>query len=372
MGWEQSPLEGMVMSVDFWRDRPVFVTGHTGFKGAWLSLWLELLGAKVFGYSLSVSTEPSLFELIKSDHLTSITGDICNLEQLTEAMRTAQPQIVMHLAAQSLVRESYKNPMETYATNVMGTVNLLEAVRQVGNVKAVIIVTSDKCYENQEWLWGYRESEPMGGYDPYSSSKGCAELVTAAYRNSFFNVSNYAEHGVGIASVRAGNVIGGGDWASDRLIPDIIRAWHRHQQVVIRYPQATRPWQHVLEPLSGYLNLAEKLYGDGVCYSGAWNFGSDESDAKPVGWIVAEMARLWGEGATWTQETITQPHEAHYLKLDCAKAKHHLNWHPQLDVKTALSWVVDWAKAWQSGADMRDFTANQIMAFGHSSLLNDR
>ncbi len=357
----------MVITADFWRDKTVFVTGHTGFKGAWLCLWLELLGAKVFGYSLSVPTKPSLFELIKSDRLDSGTDDIRDLNKLTQAIREAQPEIVIHMAAQSLVRESYKNPVETYGTNVMGTVNVLEAVRQVGNVKAVVIVTSDKCYENQEWLWGYRESEPMGGYDPYSSSKGCAELVTTAYRNSFFNPSDYAQHGVGIASARAGNVIGGGDWASDRLIPDIIRAWHTEQKVIIRYPQAIRPWQHVLEPLSGYLTLAENLYRDGISYSGAWNFGSNESDAKPVGWIVAEMAKMWGDKADWTQETQNQPHEAHYLKLDCAKAKHHLNWQPRLDVKTALNWVVEWAKAWKTGADMREFTANQIIEFARIS-----
>lgn len=357
----------MAITSDFWRDKTVFVTGNTGFKGAWLCLWLELLGAKVWGYSLSVPTEPSLFELIKSDRITYVTGDVCDLDKLTQSMQTAQPEIVLHLAAQSLVRESYKSPVETYATNVMGTVNVLEAVRQVGNIKAVIIVTSDKCYENQEWLWGYRESEPMGGYDPYSSSKGCAELVTAAYRNSFFNPRNYTQHGVGIASVRAGNVIGGGDWASDRLIPDIIKAWHTNQKVIIRYPQAIRPWQHVLEPLSGYLTLAENLYRDGVNYGGAWNFGANDCDAKPVGWIVAEMAKLWGDGATWTHETQNQPHEAHYLKLDCAKAKHYLNWQPQLDVKTALSWVVDWVKAWEANANMREFTANQIRAFSKNS-----
>ena len=357
----------MVISADFWRDKNVLVTGHTGFKGAWLSLWLDLLGANVSGYSLSVPTDPSLFELIKSDRLTSVTGDIRNFDELTQAMRKAQPEIVIHMAAQSLVRESYKNPVETYATNVMGTANLLESVRLMDNVKAVIIVTSDKCYENQEWLWGYRESEPMGGYDPYSSSKGCAELVTAAYRNSFFNPSDYAQHGVGIASARAGNVIGGGDWASDRLIPDIIRAWHNQQKVIIRYPQAIRPWQHVLEPLSGYLTLAENLYNDGVSYSGGWNFGSNDTDAKPVGWIVTEMAKIWGDGAAWIQETQNQPHEAHYLKLDCAKAKHYLNWQPKLDIRTALSWVVDWAKAWETGADMRKFTANQIVEFSRIS-----
>lgn len=353
----------MVRSENFWQDKTVFVTGHTGFKGSWLCLWLELLGAKVFGYSLSVPTEPNLFELVKGDRLTSTIADVCNLEQLTQAIQAAQPEIVIHMAAQSLVRESYKNPVTTYATNIMGTVNVLEAVRQVGHVKAVIIVTSDKCYENQEWLWGYRESEPMGGYDPYSSSKGCAELVTEAYRNSFFNPSTYTQHGVGVASVRAGNVIGGGDWASDRLIPDIVKAWHNDQKVVIRYPQAIRPWQHVLEPLSGYLSLAVNLYEDGVKYGGAWNFGSNDYDAKPVGWIVAEMARLWGDRADWIQEIQNQPHEAHYLKLDCAKAKHYLNWQPKLDVTTALSWVVDWAKAWKAAANMREFTINQIIEF---------
>jgi CDP-glucose 4,6-dehydratase len=261
------------------------------------------------------------------------------------------------------VRESYKNPAETYAVNVMGTVNVLEAVRQVGGVKALVNVTSDKCYENREWVWGYREHEALGGYDPYSNSKGCSELVTSAYRNSFFHPKDYSQHGVGIATARAGNVIGGGDWSSDRLIPDILKAWQTGQKVVIRYPHAVRPWQHVLEPLSGYLTLAEHLYSDGASYGGAWNFGPNESDAQTVGWIVEQMANLWGKEADWVQETSLQPHEANYLKLDCSKARSQLKWQPKLDVKTALAWVIDWTKSLQSGANMRDITAHQINQF---------
>ncbi len=352
------------MNTDFWQRKKVLITGHTGFKGGWLSLWLQTLGAEVIGYSLSAPTQPCLFDLARvGDRMTSIVGDICDLSHLVQIMKTHQPEIVIHMAAQALVRESYKSPVETYAVNVMGTVNVLEAVRQSESVKALVNVTSDKCYDNQEWVWGYRESEAIGGYDPYSSSKGCAELVTAAYRNSFFADSDYNKHGVGIATARAGNVIGGGDWASDRLIPDILKAWQSGEKVVIRYPQAMRPWQHVLEPLSGYLTLAEHLYRDGASYGGAWNFGPNESDAQTVGWIVEQMANLWGNEVCWTRENLVQPHEAHYLKLDCSKARSQLKWQPKLDIKTALAWVIDWTKALQSGADMKDITINQIKQF---------
>lgn len=352
------------MTVDFWQDKKVLLTGHTGFKGSWLSVWLQMLGAKVIGYSLPAPTQPSLFDLVQvGDRMTSIVGDVRDLDHLVKTIKNYQPEIVIHMAAQALVRESYKNPAETYAVNVLGTVNVLEAVRQVGGVKALVNVTSDKCYENREWVWGYRENEALGGYDPYSSSKGCSELVTSAYRNSFFHPKDYVQHGVGMATARAGNVIGGGDWASDRLIPDILKAWQTGQKVVIRYPQAIRPWQHVLEPLSGYLTLAEHLYNDGAGYGGAWNFGPHESDAQPVGWIVEQMANLWGQEADWLQETSLQPHEANYLKLDCSKARSQLKWQPKLDVKTALTWVVDWTKSLQSGANMRDITTHQINQF---------
>lgn len=354
----------MVISSNFWQDKKVFITGHTGFKGSWLTLWLELLGAKVTGYSLSIPTNPSLFELTQTDsQVTSVMGDVRDLPRLLEVMESIKPDIVIHMAAQPLVRESYKNPVDTYSTNVMGTVNLLEAVRLVHGVKAVVNVTSDKCYENREWVWGYREDEPMGGYDPYSNSKGCSELVTSAYYRSFFSKEDYDYHGVALASARAGNVIGGGDWANDRLIPDIIRAWQNNEKVVIRYPQAIRPWQHVLEPLSGYLTLAQCLYEKGVNYSGAWNFGPNDSDAKPVGWVVDEMAKRWGNEVGWLQETQTQPHEAHYLKLDCSKARNYLKWQPRLNINTTLTWVVEWTKSWEKGENMREFTANQIRQF---------
>jgi len=351
------------MNTDFWQRKKVLITGHTGFKGGWLSLWLQTLGAEVIGYSLSAPTQPCLFDLARvGDRMTSVIGDIRDLPHLMQVMKTYRPEIVIHMAAQALVRESYKSPVETYAVNVMGSVNVLEAVRQVESVKALVNVTSDKCYDNQEWVWGYRESEAIGGYDPYSSSKGCAELVTAAYRNSFFHPAD-SKHRVGIATARAGNVIGGGDWASDRLIPDILKAWQSGEKVVIRYPQAMRPWQHVLEPLSGYLTLAEHLYRDGASYGGAWNFGPNESDAQTVGWIVEQMANLWGNEVCWTRENLVQPHEAHYLKLDCSKARSQLKWQPKLDIKTALAWVIDWTKALQSGADMKDITINQIKQF---------
>lgn len=364
MGIWKCSMEGMVMIPEFWQDKKVLVTGHTGFKGSWLSIWLQILGAKVVGYSLPAPTQPCLFDLAQvGDRMTSIIGDVRDLDHLVQIMKTYKPEIVIHMAAQALVRESYKHPIETYAVNVMGTVNVLDAVRQVGEVKAFINVTSDKCYENQEWVWGYRESEAMGGYDPYSSSKGCSELVTSAYRNSFFHPANYEQHGTGIATARAGNVIGGGDWASDRLIPDIIKAWQTGQKFLIRYPHAIRPWQHVLEPLAGYLTLAEHLYIDGRNYSGAWNFGPNESDAQTVAWIVEQMANLWDGNVGWEQEALPQPHEANYLKLDCSKARSQLKWRPKLDVYTALLWVIDWSNALQAESNMREFTIDQINQF---------
>ncbi len=364
MGKRKGTLENMVIDASFWAGKTIFLTGHTGFKGGWLSLWLQALGAKVVGYSLSPPTNPSLFEVARiAEGMTSIEGDIRDLARLAAAMVKHQPEIVIHMAAQPLVRYSYQNPVETYSTNVMGTVNLLEAVRQAGSVKAVVNITSDKCYDNREWIWGYRENEPMGGYDPYSSSKGCAELVASAYRNSYFNPKEFDRHGVGLASVRAGNVIGGGDWAEDRLIPDIMRAIIQGKPVHIRNPHAIRPWQHVLEPLAGYLQLAQKLREDGPAYGEGWNFGPNDEDAKPVLWIVEHLTKKWGEGASWVQDGGDHPHEAHYLKLDCSKAKARLDWKPRWNIDGALSAIVDWHHAHNAGKDMREVTLQQIATY---------
>jgi CDP-glucose 4,6-dehydratase len=354
----------MAMTPYFWRGKRVFLTGHTGFKGSWMSLWLQSLGAEVTGYALQPPTDPSLFTIAEvGEGMKSILADIRDLPALQQAMQAARSDIVIHMAAQPLVRQSYQNPVETYGTNVMGTVHLLEAVRHSPSVKAVLNITSDKCYENREWVWAYRENEPMGGYDPYSNSKGCSELVSAAYRSSFFNASSYAQHGVAIATVRAGNVIGGGDWAKDRLIPDILAAFEANKPVRIRHPYAIRPWQHVLEPLRGYLALAERLYQHGPDYADAWNFGPNEEDAKPVAWIVETMADLWGQGAAWQIDAGEQPHEAAYLKLDISKARSHLNWHPALGLEQALELIVDWAQARKTGADMRRHTLAQIHSY---------
>lgn len=357
------------MKPEFWRGKRVFLTGHTGFKGSWLALWLQSLGAQVTGYALPAPTHPSLFDIARvADGMDSVIADIRDLATLQQAMQSAQPEIVIHMAAQPLVRESYRNPVDTYATNVMGTVNLLEAVRHTPGVKAVVNITTDKCYENREWVWGYRENEPMGGYDPYSNSKGCAELVSAAYRSSFFNPKDYERHGVAVATVRAGNVIGGGDWAQDRLIPDILAAFEASTPVHIRNPHAIRPWQHVLEPLRGYLTLAERLFEQGAAYAEAWNFGPRDDDAKPVGWIVEQLASLWGAGSSWQIDAGDHPHEAHYLKLDISKARSLLDWHPALNLQQALELIIAWTQARLSGQDMRQQTLNQIQAYqAHSN-----
>jgi CDP-glucose 4,6-dehydratase len=416
VGLGQSALENLVMNPGFWKDKRVLVTGHTGFKGGWLCLWLQQLGAKVVGYSLEPPSRPSLFELAKvSEGMMSLHGDVRDLESMTTVMQKHRPEIVIHMAAQSLVRYSYGHPVETYATNVMGTVNVLEAARRSGGVRAILIVTSDKCYENREREQGYRENDPMGGHDPYSSSKGCAELVTAAYRNSYFkepmdehpkkNVpspfmgegqdggelhrgfesshphpnpppsrgrglnqgfldeSGAPQRTVAIASARAGNVIGGGDWAEDRLLPDIVRAFTQRQPVAIRRADAVRPWQHVLEPLHGYMRLVEMLWNLGRACAEAWNFGPDESDAKPVSWIADRLASLWGEGAAWKRDSAPQAHEAGYLKLDSAKAKSRLGWRPALTLDQALEWSVAWYKAHRNREDMRRHTLDQIARY---------
>ncbi len=357
----------------FWQNKRVFVTGHTGFKGSWLSLWLQHMGAKVKGYSLTPPTEPNLFQVANvAEGMASEIGDIRDDQQLLKSISTFKPEIVFHLAAQPLVRLSYSEPVETYSTNVMGTVYILEAVRQVGGVKALINITSDKCYDNKEWVWGYREHEAMGGYDPYSNSKGCAELVTASYRNSFFNPAKYAQHGTAVATVRAGNVIGGGDWALDRIVPDILRAFTASKLLVIRNPTAIRPWQHVLEPLSGYLLLAEKLYDAEGKYAESWNFGPNESDATSVQNIVEKIKLLWGErsGGQLLDET-KHPHEAHYLKLDCSKAKMQLGWWPRWSLDTTLDYIVKWHQAWLSGEKMRHYTINEINDYMNTKNLDN-
>ena len=347
-----------------WENKKVFLTGHTGFKGAWLSIWLDSLGAKVTGYALKPPTEPSLFKLCRLDkRVKSHIGDVRDAAKLKKALLAAKPEIVIHMAAQPLVRESYRTPAETYATNVMGAVNMFEAVRACPSVKSVVNVTTDKCYENKEHLRGYKEGEPLGGYDPYSSSKACSELVTSAYRNSFFNPAEYKKHGVAVASARAGNVIGGGDWAADRLIPDMIRAALKGEKVRIRNPYAIRPWQHVLEPLAGYLRLAELLYTHGPRYGEAWNFGPDAGDAKDVEWIVKRMFSAWPEAAGYVIDKGRHPHEAHSLKLDSSKARLELGWTPRWHVGQAIDKIVSWTRAYQNGDEMLQVCLEQIRGY---------
>lgn len=357
-------MEGLGMNPAFWHGKRILLTGNTGFKGSWLSLWLQSMGAHVVGYALAPPTHPSLFEVAGvGKGMTSVIGDIRDLAKLQAVFADHRPEIVIHMAAQALVRSSYQNPVETYSTNVMGTVHLLEAVRNTPGVKAVVNVTTDKCYENREWNWGYRENEPMGGFDPYSNSKGCAELVSSAYRSSFFNASHHAQHGVALATARAGNVIGGGDWALDRLIPDILGAFEQGRMVDIRHPHAIRPWQHVLEPLRGYLTLAERLFEEGPGFAEGWNFGPNDEDARPVAWIVEQMAALWGSDAQWRIDAGAHPHEATYLKLDISKARSRLAWHPALRLDAALALIIDWSKQRLAGADMRQLTLAQIHTY---------
>ncbi|WP_297496877.1 CDP-glucose 4,6-dehydratase [Ferrovum sp.] len=352
------------MNADFWAGKRVFLTGHTGFKGSWLSLWLQSLGAELTGCALPPPTAPSLYEAAQvGEGMRSIMADIRDLPTLQTAMQDTAPEIVIHMAAQSRVRHSYIDPVETYSTNVMGTVHLLEAVRHTPSVKAVVIITTDKCYENREWLWGYRENEPMGGYDPYSNSKGCVELVSSAYRLSFFNANTYAQHGVAVATARSGNVIGGGDWSPDRLIPDILAAFESEKIAMIRNPQAIRPWLHVLEPLRGYLTLAERLYESGPMDAEGWNFGCWDDDVQPVGWIAQKMADLWGGGARWQTDDRDYPHESAILKLDISKAKSRLGWYPVLPLEEALGLIIDWSRQRQAGVDIRKLTLGQINVY---------
>jgi CDP-glucose 4,6-dehydratase len=353
-------MEGLeIRKVDhsFWNGKKVFVTGHTGFKGSWLCIWLNQMGSTVKGYSLEPQTNPSLYELANIGNVVeSEIGDIRNLEHLSKSMIDFDPDILIHMAAQPLVRLSYIEPVETYTINVIGTVNVLEAARKCKNLKSIVSVTTDKCYENKEWFWGYRENEAMGGYDPYSSSKGCAELVTSAYRNSFFNENESAS----IASARAGNVIGGGDWATDRLIPDVLRAFNNSETVTIRNPLATRPWQHVLEPLSGYLMLAENLFINGKDFEGAWNFGPKDEDCKNVQWILDKMVHLWKGRATWSLDNNPQPHEARFLKLDCSKANTLLKWEPIWPIESVLGLIYEWNSAYISNQDLYNRCVEEI------------
>ena len=351
----------------FWKDRKVFITGHTGFKGSWLSLWLNELGAHVTGYALSPTSEQALYNQASVYHslVHSTFADIRDLETFKKEMQAAEPSIVIHLAAQPLVIDSYLDPINTYSTNVMGTVNMFEAVRSTSSVKAVLNITTDKCYENNGQLLGYKENDPIGGHDPYSSSKGCAELVSATYQKSFFHESSIA-----LATARAGNVIGGGDWAKDRIIPDAMRAFVNHKKLLVRNPNSIRPWQHVLEPLYGYLMLCQQLINKNNVYSGSWNFGPNEEDAKSVSVIADIMANSWGDNAQWQEDNDEHPHEANYLKLDCTKAKNILKWTPIWSLDHALVETVKWYKAFYSNEDMNKFTLNQIEKYtAHESAL---
>jgi CDP-glucose 4,6-dehydratase len=360
MNVAEAPPRGNVEPT-FWRDRRVLLTGHTGFKGAWLALWLQSLGSRVTGFSAGSPTRPSLYELARvGEGMESVEGDVCDPRAVRAALAAAAPEIVIHMAAQPLVRRSFVEPRETFQINVMGTVNVLDAVRMHGDdVRAIVNVTSDKCYENREWEWGYREYERMGGHDPYSASKGCSELVTEAFRRSFF--SDGDGDGARLASARAGNVIGGGDWGAERLMPDILRAALAGEELRVRNPNSIRPWQHVLNPLSGYLVLAQALWGSSE-HAAAWNFGPAEEDARPVGWVVERMAELWPGGLRWAVDDGPHPHEAHYLKLDSSRARARLGWRPLAGLDWALDSVVEWYSALSEGADMRAVTLSQVAA----------
>ncbi|MFB4168640.1 CDP-glucose 4,6-dehydratase [Virgibacillus sp. JSM 102003] len=356
---------------DFWKGRKVFITGHTGFKGSWLCMWLHSLGADVTGFSLAPPTNPNLFDLCNIQECTkTVFGDVRNHDALISALLDADPEIVIHMAAQPIVRASYQNPVETYETNVMGTVYLLEAVKKAverkKNIKAVINVTSDKCYENMEWIWGYRETDPMGGYDPYSNSKACSELVTSSYRSSFFDPGSYKAHGVALASARAGNVIGGGDFSADRLIPDCIKALLTNEEINIRNPHAIRPWQHVLDPLSGYLLLAQKLFQNGGAYAEGWNFGPVDEDARRVEWIVEKICEKWGSNASYKIENRHPEHEASFLKLDCSKSKQELGWSPRWNLDHAIDKTLEWTKAYMNQQDLKDICLQQIEEYSNT------
>ena len=348
------------VSKNFWKNKKVFITGHTGFKGSWTSIWLSKLECEVFGFSLDPTTSPSLFiEADISSDVKTFTGDIRNYDLVYEQIKLFNPEIVIHMAAQPLVRESYKNPLETYSTNVMGTANVLEVCRHIDSVRAIVNVTTDKCYENKEWEWPYRENEPLGGHDPYSSSKACSELLSKSYAKSFFNDNN-----VFLATARAGNVIGGGDWSTDRLIPDALKAFQDKRELVIRNPESTRPWQHVLEPISGYLCLAEKIYTYGDEYTGAWNFGPNESGIATVMDVVEKLAKKWGGDASWALDNKSHPHEAKNLMLDISKARSKLDWRPLWDLDKALDEIITWHKEWlNNSSEIKNKCLKQIQSY---------
>lgn len=365
-------MEDLVVPAPFWRNRRVFLTGHTGFKGGWMALWLSSMGAQVRGFALDPATTPSLFHDAKIGSLIDdVRGDIRDASRLDRAMQEFAPEVIFHMAAQPLVRFSYQDPIGTYETNVIGTARVLDAVRRAPSVRAVVSVTTDKCYENKEWIWPYRETDPLGGYDPYSASKACAEIVSASFRQSFFPVNQLRRpggHQVAVATARAGNVIGGGDWSTDRLLPDLVRGFLSGAPVAIRRPHAIRPWQHVLEPLHGYLTLAEKLLSDGPeasRFATAYNFGPTEDDARPVAWIAERMTNFWGNKASWVlDEDPNSPHEATYLRLDASRARHDLQWTPKLRLDTALEWLVAWYRTWQTAPEsIQDFSLRQIAQY---------
>ncbi|MFJ2362858.1 CDP-glucose 4,6-dehydratase [Pseudomonas sp. NPDC087697] len=353
-------MEAVGLSSQFWRGKRVLVTGHTGFKGSWLTLWLQSLGAEVTGFALDPSTEPSLFELARvAEGINDQRGDLRDLAALLELIAEVQPEIVLHLAAQPLVREGYRDPLGTYSSNVMGTLNLLEAIRQIGGVRACVLVTTDKVYANQEWLWPYRENEALGGHDPYSSSKACCELLAQSYAASFFPAERHVEHGLALATARAGNVLGGGDFAPERLIPDVLKAWSANEPVTLRYPQAVRPWQHALEPLAGYLQLAAGLYEHGPQFAGAWNFGPSEGDMCSVGEVVELLSRRWPHARGLRIEP-SELHEAGLLRLDSSRARQLLAWQPRWSLQDCLTHTLDWHLAWENGDDMRAITLSQL------------
>lgn len=365
MGWREGALESMVKN---WNGRRVFLTGHTGFKGSWLAIWLNRLGAEVRGYALDPCTEPNMFTLASVGKVVEdFRGDIRDYGKLQTAMTEFAPEVVLHMAAQPLVRRSYADPVGTYATNVMGSVHVLEAVRKIPSVRAVVCVTTDKCYQNQGWIWPYRESDPLGGHDPYASSKACSEIVSAAYRSSFFSLDRLHEHHVAVGTARAGNVIGGGDWSEDRLIPDLVRGFCSGQPVLIRRPNAIRPWQHVLEPLHGYLMLAERLLGGDAQFASPYNFGPSDEDVWTVEHIANKLVQMWGDGASWTRDGVPGMHEDHVLRLDASKARMELKWEPRLKIEPALEWTMDWYRAWKDRTNMAEFSGKQISAYENLS-----